>query len=290
MDRCKGKYCDPKKICNPETGRCVLRTGRIGQRLMPKDPDTSCRKRGLPGQCKAITKQGTRCTRCAKEQGFCGIHSKNLPQGPKIYRYFGSSATKDMRLLSNLSTCTIKGKVPYSNKTYTFPSAEHYYVAYFKCKGAADPVKCVERLAEGGDLSTWDGLRFLYKPKQVAQKKKYWEQRGIGIIAKMFGNTIDKKELASNEEEYRKMWIKILSEKYSQNEKHRDILLSTGDAILVEQSNRMKNPNERWGAIVIGGEDLGNGMRKGGTLLGKNYMGNMMTYIRDEFRKQTKKR
>lgn len=34
---CK-KPCDPAKICNPASGRCVLRTGKIGMSLLSKGP------------------------------------------------------------------------------------------------------------------------------------------------------------------------------------------------------------------------------------------------------------
>ena len=33
MNKCKDKSCPPDKICNPLTGRCVLKTGRIGKKL-----------------------------------------------------------------------------------------------------------------------------------------------------------------------------------------------------------------------------------------------------------------
>ena len=70
----------------------------------------------------------------------------------KFYQYFGSGA--GIFELSNFSACHITGQVPLSTKIYTFPSAEHFYVAHFLCPNLA----CVERLAIGGDLSTFDGL------------------------------------------------------------------------------------------------------------------------------------
>ena len=33
MDKCKDKNCPRNKICNPKTGRCVLKSGRIGKKL-----------------------------------------------------------------------------------------------------------------------------------------------------------------------------------------------------------------------------------------------------------------
>ena len=33
MDKCKDKNCPRNKICNPKTGRCVNKSGRIGKKL-----------------------------------------------------------------------------------------------------------------------------------------------------------------------------------------------------------------------------------------------------------------
>ena len=33
-DKCKNVKCPRDKICNPETGRCVLKTGKIGKALL----------------------------------------------------------------------------------------------------------------------------------------------------------------------------------------------------------------------------------------------------------------
>ena len=36
VDKCAGKKCISEKICNPKTGRCVKRDGRIGKALLKK--------------------------------------------------------------------------------------------------------------------------------------------------------------------------------------------------------------------------------------------------------------
>lgn len=36
MSKCENKKCRPDQICNPKTGRCVLKTGRIGKALLAK--------------------------------------------------------------------------------------------------------------------------------------------------------------------------------------------------------------------------------------------------------------
>lgn len=43
MKECKDVKCDPLKICNPDSGRCVLRTGAIGKRLLPQPSKKSTR-------------------------------------------------------------------------------------------------------------------------------------------------------------------------------------------------------------------------------------------------------
>lgn len=183
------------------------------------------------------------------------------------YQYFGSGA--GIAELSNFSECVITGKIPHSEKVYTFPSSEHYYVAYFRCSKLQD----AERLAIGGDLSTWEGMRFVY-PKLdkdgVEKKTKYWKRRGmIGIIAKMFAKTVDKFEKIEDEKSFWDMWVHILTSKYSQNEKHKKKLMSTSGTHLVE-FDRMAKPSTRWAAKVVDGE-----------LVGQNYMGKLMMHVRD---------
>ena len=36
MSRCKDKSCSSDKICNPTSGRCVQKDGKIGIELMKK--------------------------------------------------------------------------------------------------------------------------------------------------------------------------------------------------------------------------------------------------------------
>ena len=50
MDKCqerirKGKPCPANKICNPQTGRCVLKTGKIGKSLLKKSRSRSASKK-----------------------------------------------------------------------------------------------------------------------------------------------------------------------------------------------------------------------------------------------------
>jgi hypothetical protein len=48
-DKCKNKTCERNKICNPETGRCVLKTGKIGKELLKnKSPRRASPRRASP--------------------------------------------------------------------------------------------------------------------------------------------------------------------------------------------------------------------------------------------------
>ena len=49
--KCDGKVCPQNKICNPKSGRCVLKSGKIGKELLKhgspkkKVPKRKSRKR-----------------------------------------------------------------------------------------------------------------------------------------------------------------------------------------------------------------------------------------------------
>jgi predicted NAD-dependent protein-ADP-ribosyltransferase YbiA (DUF1768 family) len=196
------------------------------------------------------------------------------------YQYFGSGA--GMRQLSNFYACNITGTV--NNNTYIFPSVEHYYVAHL-CQDHS----CVSRLAVGGDLSTIEtGMGIIYhklSPDDIKKKITYWKKYNmVGIIAKMYGKMINRQELPSDWDAFRQLWVKILTAKYTQNEQLMQVLISTGYTRLVE-FDRMASPHTTWAGRIVNGIDRGQGRREGGELIGKNYMGDMMTYIRNVMRK-----
>lgn len=176
------------------------------------------------------------------------------------FQYFGSGA--GLSELSNFNACSITAPVPYSHKMLTFPSAEHYYVAYFKCSELND----AERLAIGGDLSTWDGMKVVYPRLDnatIERKIKYWKRRDmIGIIAKKFGSQFRVRR--NRETDTFNEWVVVLHYKYHQNKQHRDVLLSTGEKHLVE-FDRMAKPETIWGGKVVNG-----------IVVGQNQMGKLM--------------
>ena len=200
----------------------------------------------------------------------------------RMYQYFGSGA--GIRELSNFSACQIRGTIPLTaSQVYVFPSVEHYYVAHL-CQNPAQ----ITRLAMGGDLASFEtGMPLVYprlSPNEVQKKITYWQKSNmIGIIAKMYGKMINRKEKPSDPQEweaFRQIWIKMLTEKYTQNAHHRQLLLSTVGTILVE-FDRMATPNTTWAGRIVGGIDRGHGLREGGQLIRQNYMGFLMTEIRD---------
>ena len=47
VDKCSGKTCPVDKVCNPETGRCVIATGKIGKKISVK-PASPPRRSSTP--------------------------------------------------------------------------------------------------------------------------------------------------------------------------------------------------------------------------------------------------
>lgn len=191
---------------------------------------------------------------------------------PSKMQYF-SSSVGNTRELSNLSGCRIDiiFDVDTDHETkqevVSFPSAEHCYVAHL-CKNNKD----AKRLIVGGDLSSFDtGMRIVYPnicSEALERKTNYWSKNNmIGIIAKMYGKMIERKTLNKTEED--ELWLKILTAKYIQNSHHRNKLLSTGDATLVEFDRFAKNET-KWGGKIVEGR-----------VIGQNYMGKMMMRVRD---------
>ena len=124
-------------------------------------------------------------------------------------------------------------------------------------------------------------------PSEIAKKIAYWKtHQMIGILAKMFGKMIHRKQLPDDWDAFQQLWIKILTAKYTQNPLHRQVLLSTGQTHLVE-FDRDATEETPWAGKIIGGIDLGGGRRAGGQLIGSNYMGQMLMLIRQQLKQPT---
>lgn len=70
-------------------------------------------------------------------------------------------------------------------------------------------------------------------------------------------------------EEKREKWLAILSAKYSRGSRLAQLLMSTGDSLLVEQQRFNNEHSEYSGAV------------ENGRLVGRNFMGFLLMEIRD---------
>jgi len=213
--------------------------------------------------------------------------------------------SKPYNMLSNFSECRIIGNVfiedgngGHVEKEYTFPSSEHYWWSHFMYRDCD-----VSRMAIGGDLSTVKGLELILGESVGEKKAKYWSKKSnVGIVPKMLASRMNKKTFRPrarsldiemtmdphpwygehSDDNLDAIWTKILVLKYSQNKEHRRALQSTNDENLVEFC-RMYPEKQFWAGQVDGGVKFKNGKVEGGTVIGKNYMGNMMMKIRRMF-------
>ncbi|CAM9753112.1 unnamed protein product [Laminaria digitata] len=183
-------------------------------------------------------------------------------------------------------------------REFVFPCAEHYWWAHFT-KNASD----VSRLAVGGDLSTLrSGLRLMLGSERGARKAAYWQKkRNVGIVGKMLAANNKSsgrircraKDLGMEMglhplEQYGRqgdirtleaIWDNIQTDKYTQNEDHREVLRSTGSEVLVEFV-RMRPEGHMWGGQVRGGVKRSKGLVEGGELVGRNFTGNRLMAVR----------
>lgn len=227
------------------------------------------------------------------------------------FRYFGSGMASPFHMLSNLNGCPINGRVYIEQEQqgdeqegniieqeFVFPSAEHYWWAHFTKKRSD-----VARLAVGGDLSTLhDGLCLMLGRERGTQKAAFWRKKNnVGIVSKMlaannksFGKTRCRAGELGMEmglhplEQYgeqghistlESIWRKIHTEKFAQNSEHRDVLLSTGNEVLVEFV-RIRPDGHMWGGQVRGGVKRSKGLVEGGKLVGRNFTGECLMAVR----------
>jgi len=76
-DKCTGRKCG-EKICNPQTGRCVSRTGYVGRRLLAMTDRCAARTT----ECVAEKICNPQTGRCVARTGKTGLALKNSNQKP----------------------------------------------------------------------------------------------------------------------------------------------------------------------------------------------------------------
>lgn len=188
------------------------------------------------------------------------------------YIYFGSGMKEPYNMLSNFHYCIVEGP---DGRTY--PSIEHAYQSNYILEK--------DMFASGGILSEYStGFPLVFEEK-VDKKLQYWSRKNnIGILAKM---AVSNKKIMSKLKLNRvstfesswEIWRELLLSKFRQP-KFKEILLSTGDAHLIEfnrgaMREEMNGKSPKW-----------TGMIKDGRLYGQNLMGQYLMRIRLELRSE----
>lgn len=181
--------------------------------------------------------------------------------------YFGSNTIKPYHFLSNLAE--IKDTIEYNGLIYN--SVEHAFQSQLFIKSDRF------RFSKDGDLGSWDGLKYFFKPNEVEQKFKYWNKKfNIGIVAKMASNKKYHKKLKltaikTDLDSTFNLWFGILIKKYT-IPFFKDILLKTNNNYLCEFDRLAESRPDKtyWGGMV-----------KNKKLYGENIMGKYLMAIRE---------
>ncbi|MDA9846864.1 NADAR family protein [Flavobacteriaceae bacterium] len=175
--------------------------------------------------------------------------------------YFGSGMNKEMSKLSNFCRSHFK------YKGIVWPSAEHAFQAILKL-----------------DKSEWHRFSVDGEFGKLGEGQDYWgpKKNGklemIGIVAKKTVKILKNKKQTHSLHEMYELFLKILIQKYKQNENHRNVLLGTGNKTLIEFSRSAKRESLKarvpfWTGLV---DDEGK-------MWGKNVQGEMQMVIRGYF-------
>ena len=206
------------------------------------------------------------------------------------FLYFNSGAQQPWNLLSNFSATTLVFTQPdisagmrticphidawMHERMVVFPSSEHLWQAL-----KATTREAFVAFAVGGRCSGAEVLLGIYGDKGLA-KWRWWMRKGnVGIAAKLAANpkravVLDlvgrldyaREQLAADVE--RDIWLTILRLKFKQSEGHRQVLLNTGNALLIEFDKGAARASRQggwvhWGGMwsketqcVVGGENV----------------------------------
>lgn len=168
---------------------------------------------------------------------------------------------KEMSKLSNFCRSHFK------YKGIVWPSAEHAFQAILKLDKSEWP-----RFSVDGEFGK------LEKGQEHWGPKKNGKLEMIGIVAKKTVKILKNKPQTHSLHEMYELFMKILIQKYKQNENHRNVLLGTGNKTLIEFSRSAKRESLKgrvpfWTGLV---DDEDN-------MWGKNVQGDMQMVIRDYF-------
>lgn len=158
----------------------------------------------------------------------------------------------------------------------------------------------IQRLAVGGNLADMNqGMHLIFSDPAVARKKaEYWSRKGnIGIVPKLLRKLVSKENNSTGIvmsdhalpeygeegtfETLKTIWHDILMAKFNQNAPERDVLLGTGEKLLLE-FDRSAKANTLWGGkiVIVNAESTPAEY----TVVGRNFMGQALTRVRDALR------
>lgn len=72
MSRCKDKFCPSIKVCNPSSGRCVLKTGKLGKSIITTGKSSQTSSSGSSGKCHPDKIVNPSTGRCVLKSGAIG--------------------------------------------------------------------------------------------------------------------------------------------------------------------------------------------------------------------------
>lgn len=196
------------------------------------------------------------------------------------YIYFNSGAKAPYNQLSNFYSCQVKWN------GYVFPSSEHVY-QWIMVKNEKKGTKPDDWVV-GGKYSKFEALKEFFNKKENAEKSiAYWKKRNaIGIVAKMAANKLRTRKVGDMTSEQKTwleyLWLHILEAKMENNPLIREVLLGTGEKILVEYSRIIHTkPKEMWDKNPW----VGHVHRFNGKTYGYNIMGVFMMQVRGKLSK-----
>jgi hypothetical protein len=256
---------------------------RLNAIAPPKRPADSLPKPSAKRQRVAKIQPGQNVIK----EAICGKTGEHLK-----YIAFGSKTKRPE--LSNFFECIVIVTVPALDFLPTWMhglvletcSVEHMWhllccMASYKTKEAAEDV--IKGFTTRGRLTVWMETN---KNGDLAVKPK-GPRDHIGLMAKKFSNMKEedsrKKHGFSNKRKHfdkmDKLWKTILLAKYRLNPHLREILLSTGDYLLVEEVRFSRPVSEAdqcfWGGFVSRKPETN------GKMYGHNYMGRRMMRVRE---------
>lgn len=250
---------------------------------------------------KAAEKTGTtECGGAAAAQDSPRSAHSSSPSMQSPYLYFNSGAQEPWNLLSNfnattiiftfnditsdmLKACPCLDAWMYE-RMVVFPSSEHLWQAL-----KAKTREAFVAFAVGGRCSGAEVLLSIYGEEGLDKWRRWMRKGNVGVAAKLAatpkhavvldlvgGLDYSRERLPSLTE--RGIWLAILRLKFNQSPKHRQVLLNTGNALLIEFDKRAARSSRGGGGAHWGGMWCKDTLR----VIGESVMGGYLMEMRTE--------